>query len=254
MLTDVISAMSLLERYLNGETLQVYDEIAVLGDRAFSDEYLSDIENVMTETFNRVAFNLEIICSELKVVGYAFWKDHKGDDESFCLPSPDVGKMLERLEGAISPVGYLPHSLKFFYKIVGSCNLAWNYQENPNIYWEKADPMQIAPIQQVLEEVSDPEWLEIAEEIVEAGEFPIVELAADSLHKDNVSGSSPYGIEVKPTTCIDSSFIDGITNANFIEYLRTCFEHAGFPGFAREEAPESFMNFRQKVTPQLKPI
>jgi hypothetical protein len=162
--------------------------------------------------------------------------------------------MLEELEGELFPVGYLPHSLKLFYKIVGSCNLAWNYQDNPNIYWEKADPMQIAPLPRVLEEVTDPDWLEIAEEIVEAGEFPIIELAADSLHRDNVSGGPSYGIEVKQTPCIDSRFIDGTTDADFIEYLRTCFEHAGFPGFAREQVPESFIKFRQKVIPQLRPI
>jgi hypothetical protein len=246
--------MSLLERYLNGETLRVYDEIAILGDKAFSDEYLIDIENVMTETFNRVAFNLEIICSELKAMGYTFWKDRRGDDESFRRPSPNVDKMLEGLEGTLSPVGFLPHSLKFFYKIVGSCNLAWNYQDNSSIYWEMADPMQIAPLQQLLEELTDPDWLEMAEETLEGSEHPVIELAADSLHKDNVSGGPPYGIEIKQTPCIDSRFIDGITDANFIEYLRTCFEYAGFPGFAREEAPESFIKFRRKVTPQLRPI
>jgi hypothetical protein len=96
--------------------------------------------------------------------------------------------MLEELEGELFPVGYLPPSLKLFYKIVGSCNLAWNYQDNSGIYWENADPMQIAPLQQVLEEVTDPDWLEMAEETIEGSEHPVIELAADSLHKDNVSG------------------------------------------------------------------
>lgn len=53
---------------------------------------------------------------------------------------------------------------------------------------------------------------------------------------------------------VDSRFIDGITNENSIEYLRTCFEHAGLPGLAWEEARESFIKFRQKVIPLPRPI
>jgi hypothetical protein len=52
----------------------LYDEIAILSDKAFADEHLIYVENVMTETFNRVVFNLGIICSELKAMGYASGK------------------------------------------------------------------------------------------------------------------------------------------------------------------------------------
>jgi len=65
--------MSFYERYINGEDgSSVYIDIYNLKEEAFSDKYFNDIESVLIETFNRVAFNLEIIFSELKNINYAF--------------------------------------------------------------------------------------------------------------------------------------------------------------------------------------
>jgi hypothetical protein len=54
--------MTFYDRYINGEDGRaIYSEIYALNTEAFSEKYFSDIHNVVTETFSRVAFNLEII-------------------------------------------------------------------------------------------------------------------------------------------------------------------------------------------------
>ena len=59
--------MKFYDRYINGEDgRSVYSDIYDLGQEAFSDKYVDDVQSVLTETFNRIAFNLEIIFLELK--------------------------------------------------------------------------------------------------------------------------------------------------------------------------------------------
>jgi len=246
--------MSLLSRYQNGETVSVFSDIERLGTAAFEQKNFDEINAVLEETFERVAYNIEVIYAELKSLGYIFWKGAKGNDETLVRPTPDVLSIIEHIEQEIASIGSLPLSLKYFYKIVGSCNLAWNYEDSPDIIWELADPLQVAPLAQVLEEVRSSDWLEIASETIVDGDLPILELAADCLHKDNISGGPPYGIEINQQPCIDSKFIDGLTDVGFIQYLRTCFEYGGFPGFAQREAPQSFLEYKQKIRPLLRPI
>ncbi|GAA6765127.1 hypothetical protein AAFH68_10610 [Flavobacterium sp. CGRL1] len=64
--------MKFYERYLNGETKTVYNDIYKLGDDAFLPENIIDIENVLTETFERTAHNLNIIYKELTNINYLF--------------------------------------------------------------------------------------------------------------------------------------------------------------------------------------
>jgi hypothetical protein len=57
--------MTLLEQYKNGEMKEVYAEIQKLGQEAFLPEKFSEVEAVLSETFKRVAYNLEVIFTEL---------------------------------------------------------------------------------------------------------------------------------------------------------------------------------------------
>lgn len=50
--------MTFYQRYLNGEYGQVYQDIDALGQDAFLPHHLADIEHLLTETFERVAYNL----------------------------------------------------------------------------------------------------------------------------------------------------------------------------------------------------
>ena len=63
--------MKFHNRYINGEDGRlVYNDIYRLGQEAFDEKHYADVYSVLVETFNRVAFNLKIILSELKSIGY----------------------------------------------------------------------------------------------------------------------------------------------------------------------------------------
>jgi hypothetical protein len=84
--------MTLYDRYTNGQTEQVYQDIYALGQDAFLPDKFPGIEKVLTETFQR----------------------------PLVKPLPDTEKLLVRLENAIRPFGFMPLSLKMFYRIVGA--------------------------------------------------------------------------------------------------------------------------------------
>jgi hypothetical protein len=64
--------MDLLEKYLQGDTVPVYDEISGMGSDAFERKSFSEVRAVLTETMNRVAYNLDIIHSALRHMNYCF--------------------------------------------------------------------------------------------------------------------------------------------------------------------------------------
>lgn len=57
--------MTLYQRYINGETEQVYQDIFDLGTNAFLEENFAEIDKVLSETFTRVSFNLDVIYNKL---------------------------------------------------------------------------------------------------------------------------------------------------------------------------------------------
>jgi len=247
--------MNFYERYISGETESVYADIEKLGGEAFSPRYYTDIEKVLTETFHRIKFNLDIIYKALVDINYVFWKDKTVNDEAHQPPPLDTRELLSTLEQHIDTVGKLPVSMKKFYEIVGSCNLAWNYNEDSNILWEMADPFQIAPLTDCITQVTDEYWLEEMEDYIRDEDFgyAFLELSADNLHKDNVSGGAPYVLQLRKEKRIDSNFLNEPNDTTFINYLRICFENCGFPGMAGSDNAQ-FKAFFDRVKPQLQKI
>jgi len=110
-----LHTMTLYDNYMKGQTEEVYQEIYALGQDAFLPANLNEIEKVLTETFHRVAYNLEIIYTELKAIDYAFKKDCAFNFEKpFHPPLPGTGLLLEKLDKAVEPYGFVPLSLKYF--------------------------------------------------------------------------------------------------------------------------------------------
>lgn len=239
-------ATTFLERYKNGETRTVYDEIMDLQDKSFSQENYSDILNVLNESCNRITYNLNIIFNELSAIGYNFSTGTQYNFEKpLVRPLPNTDKLLTQLDKLVKPYGYVPESIKMFYKVVGSCNFAWDYDSNASIPWEGADPIQIAPLDDLLSEL---------EEIVEEDEpLEYLELSADYLHKDNISGGPAYAIAITSSPSIDGAFVNEEHNTTFIDYLRVTFENCGFSRAQYINDPE-FSKLVKKVRPMLKPI
>lgn len=221
--------MTLLDQYLTGETEHVYSEIEKLGSAAFSDENYEDVVAVVKETMRRVSYNLQIIHNALQESNYQFYTNK---ESSWYIPlSPPISNVKNRLqeyEEKIQPFGRLPLSLKMFYEIVGGCNFGWDYTKVDNTDWEGLDPIQIAPLDVLLQEQNSRYWIEEMKEKIEDGEVPSIELAADYLHKDNISGGPAYAITLTQSPSVDSLFLNEEHETTFIGYLRLIMQNGGF--------------------------
>ena len=248
--------MTLYDKYISGQTEQVYQDIYALGQDAFLPDNLPDIERVLTETFNRVAYNLDIIYAELKNINYNFKTEFEYNSERpFIRPLTDTEELLTKLDNAAKPFGFVPLSIKSFYRIVGSCNFVWDYDTNENIIWQCSDPIQISSLDDLVSYVADEYWAtDMKERLADYSEFPFLDVAADYLHKDNISGGPPYSIQITKEPSIDSLFLNEPHNTTFIDYLRTCFENCGFPRITEPKYKNDYQSFFDKVKPQLKPI
>jgi hypothetical protein len=240
--------MDLYERYLKGECESVYKEIEELGQDAFLPIHFREIEKVLTETFQRVSYNLKIIYAELKSRKYQFFAN------PLVEPLFSTSQLLLQLEASIRPFGHIPLSLQMFYRIVGSCNFGWNYLTHPDILWEESDPVQVGSLTDLIEECSDEDYLEdLSKEFHNEGYIPL-SVAADYLHKDNISGGPPYSIQVTGKPAIDSLFLNEEHETTFINYLRICFKGCGFSRIDHLEFNEQFYDFYDMVKPKLKVI
>lgn len=245
---------SLLERYINGDCEKVYQEIAKLSQDAFLPEYHEEIHQILEETFKRVAYNLQIIYDELKALNYVFNEDpFSAMEEPFVKPFASTDQLLLNVQQRLQPFGYVPVSLHYFYKYVGGVDFSWNYDEQP-ISWKLADPLQIYALPDVLEIINNEEWLEEFEEIFKEEEVSFLHLSSDVYHKDNISGGLPYSLQLTEKQTIDSKWLFEANETTFINYLRICFEYGGFSGMAERTNDQGFINYLNKIKPQLQPI
>jgi len=244
--------MTFLYRYKNDETTEVYSDIAKLGQAAFTKKHFSDVEAVITETMERVAHNLTVIYSELERTNYNFkHKIQYSFEAPLNKPVADADKLLIQLEKIVMPFGSVPLSIKLFHKIVGSCNFGWDYETNKNISWECSDPIQIIPLDVLVEEVTTEYWLEEMTENKEVYGTTYLELSADYLHKDNISGGPAYAIEITPKPSIDGKLLNEEHQTTFINYLRIVFENCGFGRTDHIKSSATFKSFCDKVRPKL---
>jgi len=247
--------MTFLERYKNGETTEVYSDIDKLGQHAWSKDHFLDIEAVVIETMQRAAYNLTVIYDELKRINYNFKHEIKYSFEApLNKPLSDTEELLTQLEKSVKPFGSVPLSLKLFYKVVGSCNFAWDYETNKNISWECSDPIQIAPLDNIVEEVTAEYWFEEMSDNKEVNGAAYLELSADYLHKDNISGGPAYAIEITPNPSIDGKLLNEEHQTTFINYLRIVFENCGFGRADEFERTATLKSFCDRVGPKLRRI
>ena len=247
--------MTLYDKYINGQTEQVYQDIYALGQDAFLPSNFNDIEKVLTETFERVAYNLDIIYAELKNIKYLFKTDFEYNfQRPLVKPLPYTEILLQKLEDAVRPFGFVPLSLKMFYRIVGACNFGWNYDVSEDNIWQYADPIQIGILDDIVAEVIDESYLTELTECFEKDGFVSLQLAADYFHKDNTSGGPAYSLKLTEIPSIDAEFLNEEHDTTFINYLRICFDNSGFSRIANPENGNDFQAFFDKVSPLLKRI
>jgi hypothetical protein len=74
--------MNYLQRYLNGEREQVWNELIALGDQVREEPIYSDAKAVARETMTRARKNIELLYERLRAVGYQFDADAKPSEEN----------------------------------------------------------------------------------------------------------------------------------------------------------------------------
>lgn len=246
--------MNFYDRYMNGEYLAVYSDILNSGADAFTKDNIGDIEKVLTETFRRVSYNLDVIYRELVNINYLFKKDYKYNFERpLHKPLPDTESLLSVLKESVSDYGFIPLSLEYFYKIVGGVNFIWDYETSEDFLWEMSDPIQIASLDSAVSEVTDKFWKDDMDQYVNDPDFgcAFITLSPDDLLKDGVSGGQAYAIQITKQPSVDSAFMNESNNTTFINYLRICFDNCGFPGITRSDYSNDYKDFFNAVKPKL---
>jgi hypothetical protein len=153
----------------------------------------------------------------------------------------------------------MPPSLLAFWTIVGGVDLVWNYRDGdkspdllPGIELDVADPICVYPpgnVDWVFEE-----WQEAIEsthpELLDPYFLP---LAPDYLHKADISGGSPYGIDL-PFLGADPVFQNEEHAFHFVDYLRHCIHWGGFSRLERRGKDDNVVSFIKTLTDGFEPF
>lgn len=223
-----------LSPYLAGQRDQVWHELRQSGSTVRARPDLAEeAQAVCDEMARRARQNVEVIIERLSAAGYRF---HSNDDEQtpvtpHVAPTPTADEHADWLQERFEAV---PVTLLSWTRIVGDVWLVGTHPQWPAS--ASGDPLVIEvegsryPGDSSIREYLDDEWNDWRDDYADdpstAGPF-VLPLAPDRLHKENVSGGSPYGI-ILPDGSVEGLFA-GETTTPFVSYLNHMFRHGGFP-------------------------
>ncbi len=222
--------MNYLERYHHSEYEQVWSDLQALGATVRQEPHYSLACEVAAETMRRVRRNCELLVSRLRAAGYVFGIYPDGSRGYYTQgplvpPSESTRSKVAELEAQVGPI---PLSLVAFWQEVGSVDLVGMHRSWP----AGLDPLVVYPPEAALSELDS---FEVDEEYAPRFEAT---LAPDDLHKDNVSGGSPYSIAL-PNPSADALFLNERHGLLFVPYLRLAIlRWGGFPGLDGQVAFE----------------
>ncbi|HLZ56291.1 MAG TPA: hypothetical protein VKR06_05020 [Ktedonosporobacter sp.] len=258
---------SYLERYLQGECIEVWAELVALDDQVRKEPIFSDAWAVARETMRRVRQNIEVLIPRLRALGYVFVHDQFPRERGFSTqeldwirgnppvrtePASDIVLKLDALE---REVGLLPLSLRAFYQEVGGVNFVGWYEDQ-----DVFDPLFVYAFDRGLVEGPDEDlpvysddWADeyTEEEPPIREEYYQVVIAPNSYHKMNVSGGSAYAIRI-PNATADAVVLNEKHQTTLVNYLRLCCLYAGFP--ALEMMPYSLTTHLDELRRDMLPF
>ncbi|ANH81770.1 hypothetical protein A8C56_12955 [Niabella ginsenosidivorans] len=217
----------LLNKYNSGQEKSVWQEIGKLTFIELDDNKQTEIKEILSQTISLTRINIELIIQKIQTDNRFTLRN-----ASDLTPSTDIKKLVN----IVKPFGFLPLSFLELYKYIKNVSLILDtgFQKK----YPYSDPIYIESISNILEICGDGSWQEDMEENEEEALPVYLYFSPDYYHKDGVSGGEPYGIEISKTQKVDGTvFNTPYGEIPFIEYLRICFDHVGFPGIDKTENP-----------------
>jgi hypothetical protein len=166
-------------------------------------------------------------------------------------PSDTDAAIMREIEGFTGAP--LPPSLHSFWDRVGGIDFVWNYENGkpepdlgPDIAMVEMDPLCVGSVERVKYLLA--EWEEQRSEVDPELDDPCAaDLAPDFLHKANISGGAPYGIELAYLGA-DPIFANEEHVLPFVDYLRLASRWGGFPRLERHEGNIDVRKFVADMT------
>lgn len=221
-----------------GQEENVWEKIIQLGELALSEQYWSDVSQVMDECMERVLKNFVILKQELEGNGYIF-ENIGGLNLNYYIIKPNKEQInFSSLQNLMEEeTGFIPFSLLFFYKKIDGVDFRGNFMDWDNPYF--LDAIVIYSIDE-FSKINDG-----ATSFRVNGKLKYrVLFSPDEFSKEDFSGDIGYGLELSGTQRIDNNVIGFGKTLSFIEYLRLCFKWAGLVGlelYEGEEIPDYIM-------------
>jgi hypothetical protein len=217
---------NLVSRYRQGEHQAVWQELRQFP--AIADDMRQEALAVALETMQRVAHNLDLLAQRLEGQG---WLTLTGKLRS-SLDANDV-QLIARIERLTQ--GPIPPSLVAFWQVVGAVDLVWDYNNEeeppdllPGFQLDSLDPLFVDRPSGFSYQFQDWEH-DVAMTHPELLDPFSLALAPDDLHKANISGGAPYGVDL-PFAGADPVCENERHGLPFVDYLRLSLRWAGFPG------------------------
>lgn len=243
------AAGDLLARYLRGEHGPVWNELR--SHEALGGDLLPEAQAVAKETMNRVARGADLLAERLAALG---WVPLYGEIRT--SPRAEDQQVMRRIEEVTAAL--LPVSLRAFWEVVGGINFVWDYERGDapdlgvDLPMDEMDPLCVDPPAVVTHLFE--EWEEQSAGVDPELADPFnLDLAPDYLHKANISGGGPYGIEL-PFLGADPVFANEAHALPFVDYLRLCFRWAGFPLLERHADRPDVREFLAVMSKGLEPF
>jgi hypothetical protein len=219
----------LLTRYRRGEHEAVWRELRV--HEAIDADCRAEALAVAAETMARVARCADLLATRLASRG---WTAFTG--RLRWLPDIGDSNIMANLERFTSAP--LPPALRAFWEKVGGVDFVWNYKNNqtspdlgPDLPMVEMDPLCVSAPRDVTYLLA--EWEERRSMVAPELDDPCnLDLAPDYLHKANISGGAPYGMEL-PYLGADPVFVNEEHRLPFVDYLRIAVRWGGFPRLER---------------------
>ena len=220
--------MTWVTRYEAGDCEGVWGELVAAGPDLRDDVgRWEEASEVAQEMMRRAKRNVDHLHQALAESGYRF----EMGDAALAPPQPDIDARIADVERAVGP---MPLAVRVWLQEVGNVNLIGTH---PEWHFEYSDPLVVeCAIDGVVEDYEYRKkmgWFALAG----TDRLPLY-LAPDYLHKADISGGAPYGIDL-PAPGVDAMWDNDEAHSGltFVEYLRSALlEWGGFPGWARRDS------------------